>query len=242
MSMVLQSFRYGEVEFGEYVIDGYKVLFRKVDGDRILYRRFSGEKVVLERIVFGYEKIMFIPVYPALTPKHVTNYLLLEFKTPVHIAPGSITYVYVEIPIDIAIYIYRDKVFTVLDIISLMEPKYTLYGDPFNGLIARYYSTSIHYEITPIRGRALAKLTLRNRTNEWVVVTKLLVDMNSLKIFYKPRTIEAYTQELLMIIDSPSTASVGYGDPFVSDIVPIDDPPELRQPRIMLKTDMLWGI
>ncbi len=240
--MVLQSLKYGNVEFGEYVIDGHRALFREIGKDRILYRRFVGEEIVLERIVFGYEKIMIVPVYPALTPKYITNYLLLEFKTPIHIAPGSMTYVYVEVPIDIAIYVYMDKVFTVLDVIPLFEPKYTLYGDPFNGLIARYYSSSIYYEITPIRGKALAKLTLRNRTNEWVIVTRLLVDMSPLKIFYKPGTSEAYTQELLMVIDSPSTASVGYGDPFVSDIEPIDDPPELRQPRIILKTDMLWGI
>lgn len=242
MSKVLQSFRYGEIGFGEYVVDKYIVLLKKIDRDRVLYRRFSGKEVVLERIVLGYEKIMFIPMYPVLTPKHITNYLLLEFKTPVHIAPEGITYVYVEIPVDIAVYVYREKVFTVLDVVPLIEPKYTLYGDPFNGLIARYYVTPIHYRIAPIRGRALAKLTLRNRTSEWVAVSKLLIDMNSLKIFYRPITVEAYTQELLMIIDSPSTASIGYGDPFVADTIPIDDPPELRQPRIMLKTDMLWGI
>ena len=240
--MTLNSLRYGQVEFGDYIIGSYRISFKEIDERKILYRRFISDKLVLERIIFGYEKIVLLPIYPALTPKHVTNYLLLEFKTPVHIAPGNITYVYVEVPIDVAVYVYRDNVFTVLDVIPLMEPKYSLYGDPFNGLIARYYSTPIYYEIMPRRGKALAKLTFRNRTNEWVMATKVLVDMNSLKIFYKPGTIEAYTQELLMIIDSPSTASIGYGDPFIQDIVPIDDPPELKQPRIMLKTDMLWGI
>ncbi len=245
---------YGEIGFGDYMVAGYKLIFKKVNGKHLLYRRIGDGDVIVEKIVYGFEKIMFIPMYPVLTPKYITNYVLVEFETPIHIAPTDTTSSYIELPVDIAVYVYRDRVFTIIDVIPYTYPKYTLYGDPFNGHIARYYRTpiyhstttgseeSIYHTITSRLGRALVRILFRNRTGEWVTVSRVLLDMSPLKIFYKPGTIEAYTQELLMIIDSPSTASIGYGDPFVADAIPVDDPPELRQPRIMLKTDMLWGI
>ncbi len=230
---------YGRIGFGKYIVGGIEIELKKV-GDKAIYTRADNE---VTRIVTGFTELVLQPIYPVLKPKYTTSYILVELEYPIDIAPGSATSFWIRIPADPALYVYKGREYSVLDVIPIDKPRYTLYGTPTTGLIARYCRSSIYSDGLEHRpGYAYIKVRLNNRYREWATVTRILLDAASLRLYYREDSWEAYTQEIEMTIDTESTASISYGKPVPGELKPIDDPPELRQPRIVFKTDMLWGI
>ncbi len=233
---------YGLVAEGSLNIGDHRIELESIENGRVYRRIYRGE-VKAELLISGVEKIVLTPIYPVMVPKFFTQYILLELKEPLVIAPGSHIVIYTFVPVDLAVYVYRSEMYRIVDAFSINKIKYTLYGPIEQGVVARYWRTELlRQESYPGLGKALTRLVVVNKTREWARLSKILLDSSPLKLYYRRGSWEAYTQELSLTIDTPSTASIVYGKPFVEDAVAIDDPPELKPPRITNRTDMLWGI
>jgi len=235
---------YGRVNVGKYKLQDYAIEIADQEGKGVKYARISKDGSVLANsIVVGSKSVNIVPIYPVLYPKRITDFVLVEFENRIDIAPGTETNFYVYIPVDIAVYAYRGRSFTIVDIIPGYNPKYTLYGSPDEGVVARYMRTSTYdKQPKPEIGKAISLVRVRNKTREWVTLTKILVHSANLKLYYEEGSWKACVQKLDVTIDSNSTASVTYGEAFCKGLKLIDDPPQLRPSKMMYKTSMLWGI
>jgi hypothetical protein len=228
------------------VIGSFRVLLEGFPGF-IRYRRFiGGEMVVDERISIGRgRRISFrlTPFYPVMIPRRITSYILVEYSGALWIPPRGKAIIYLYIPVDYAVYVYRGKTFSVIDFFEAYTVKYALYGSINRGLVARYIVSDIYHEKPePLMGRAVVKTVIENTLDEWVKNKQLLLNVNNLALYYKPETWEAYTQEIYMTINSHETATIRYGDVWIENVVRIDDPSGFKPPKILGRTDMLWGI
>jgi len=209
-----------------------------------LYRRVTNGKCEKEVLVDPSLELRLVPIYPVFYPRFITQYILCRLERPITVAPGSSVSLYVEIPIDAAIYAYSKSNFTILDILPLHNtPKLILYGPLSGGVLARYCIANIknHPNHMPRPGKAIAKLTIRNNTKNIAIVSKVLLDSSPLRLYYVLNDLRVYTQEIVMNIVSSTSAIISYGQPFIENVKPIDDPHELKPPRIYNRTDMLWG-
>ncbi len=233
--------------FGTVLMHTISVNRHRIEIDRhgcyLLYRRFTDENLEKELIVDVAIELKLVPIYPVFYPRFITQYILCELAKPITVAPGSSIVVHIEIPVDVAVYAYSRASFTILDVLPLhLKPKLVLYGPINGGTLARYCKTKLVDPATlPELGWALSKLIVRNNTKNVATVRKILLDSSPLRLYYVPREWRVYTQEITLNIISSSSAIVSYGQPFVEGVQPIDDPPELKPPRIYNRTDMLWG-
>jgi len=234
---------YGKIGVGRYKLLNYFIEITDFNGKGVKYTRSENGSILADSLVIGSHDVTIVPMYPVLVPKRITEYVLVELNKRVDIAPSTNTEFYVQVPVDIAVYAYRGKNFTIVDLIPGYNPKYTLYSNPNEGIIARYIKTGIHdHEPKAEIGKAIALVRVRNKTREWVALTKVLLHSGNLRLYYEEGSWRACVQELNVAIDSKSTASVTYREVTCRDVKPVDDPPGLRPPRIVYKTNMLWGI
>ncbi len=255
---------YGE-ELGELVIGDCSAAAERT-GRNIVYTRRCrgiGEKKLY---LAGAERLVVKPIYPVLYPKHFTTYILIHLSPPIHIAPRAWTTVYIEVPVDIAVYAYTGRReeggleklaaplraigaapetqwFSIIDVFPVDRVKYTLYGPPENGVLARHHVSRPMDEPGEARpGAAYARLVLRNRIDEWVTVTRVLYDSRRLRLGYRHGSWEAFLQETHMAITGRGAATISYGGHWARDLRLVPDPEHLRPGRIPVDTDMLWGV
>ncbi len=223
-------------------VDVYRLCVEKLDGITV-YRRYAEGSTATERHLIDVEIVELVPMYPVYIPKFITQYILCILDKELVVAPGKSVKVYLSIPIDYAVYARSGQSFAMIDVFTLdRRPKYILYGPTDHGVVARLCRVSVSF--TPIKpglGYAVSMVIVRNSTKDIVKVKRILLDASPLRLFYVPGTWRVYTQKIVMNIDSQSTATVIYSEPFISNAVAIDDPPDLRPPKICNRTDMLWG-
>lgn len=213
----------------------------------VYYKRISGGETIVSRKIYGLSHIKLLPLYPVNTPVFLTNYVLLKFTSQIDISPGEEVLFYAKMPVEVAVYVFKESgnksVFNVIDVFSLSKVKYCLYGPVDKGVIARYYvSETYDKEIDPELGEAVVRVVVKNKTSEWVVLSKILLETNLLTLAYVRGTWNAYTQEIIVYIDSPKTASIQYGNLFKENLEKTPDLPYFKQPVIHSKTTMMWGI
>ncbi|MFP4001114.1 MAG: DUF432 domain-containing protein [Thermoplasmata archaeon] len=153
----------------------------------INYTRELDDEIVEKSLVAEEQKMTIHPVEPLNLPKDITSSLLLEFENPIVIDSGKEKQIFTTFPVEIAVYLENQSADKPLDIFSLAKQKYTLYGDVKTGTICKYWSTdqrtNIPEDIDPLI-EGIISLTLINRTNEWVEVSKVVFDAYGMKLFY----------------------------------------------------------
>lgn len=161
-------------------------------GQQFHYRRTCGAATVEKTLLLNKRELILHPVEPRHTPKALTSYFLLEFERPVGIEPKVIRTFFLTFPVEIGVFIrLRGKEFTLLDVFSLVPPKFTLYGDPDRGLICRYWKSPL-YDTPPTPSpwrEGIFELTLTNADNDWNDITKAVFDAQEMKLFYDERRV-----------------------------------------------------
>lgn len=156
-------------------------------GDAIVYRRQLGEERA-EKLLLGGGRgsIVINPVEPLNLPRDLTPYLYLDFQRPAALAPKSTSTVFVTFPVEIGVFLKDNGEIETLDIFTLARQKYTLYGDPRNGMLCRYWSTPVVTE--PPRPDRLhegvMELKLVNATGTWIELTKAVFSAYGMKLYY----------------------------------------------------------
>ena len=169
-------------EFENLIID-----VKKVGKKFHYYRKFEDSEV--EKIILGGEKnkIIINPVEPMNTPKKITKFFQVVFEKPLVLEPKITRKVFVKFPIEICIFVGDIKEYEVLDILSLIKQKYSLYGDFKFGFICRYYKSDVFnnlHKVNPLH-EGFIELNLKNETDEWVQLTKAVFEGRGMKLFYQ---------------------------------------------------------
>ncbi len=224
-------------------IDGYVLKITRGHTGEKKYIR-EGHGIVVSKIIHKASRLELVPMYPVLLPDRITTYIMVYLEEKLHVPTRDELDIYIKIPVDLAVYavgIYHK--FSLVDVFSITRIKYCLYGPPDRGIIARYAVSKIYFRKPVVKpGEAIVKIHIRNKYDSWVEIGKILLDAQILKLYYEPGTWNAYTQYISFVADSPMTASIYYGRRLSAELKPIIDPPGLRPPRLLGKTEMLWGL
>lgn len=205
-----------------------------------IFPREKGTRIV------GLQRLLLQPIYPVLIPRMLTTSILIKYRNHITMAPGEQLKYYVLMPVDVAILSVKNQTYTLIDVVNVGEVKYAFYGSIETGVVARYSVSEVYFnEESALKnlntGLALVKIKAHNRSREWVTLTKILLEANPLKLYYKENTWIAYSRIINFIINSPKTASIAYTSAPSDQLTEVIDPPELRVPLIVSKTSMPWG-
>jgi hypothetical protein len=156
----------------------------RVDGLLTYRRRCEGQ--TFERILVSKTgEIVVNPVEPVNLPKEITNFLQIEFS-PMVLEPGASQTVYLKFPVEIGVFLEAARDIDVLDIFGLGTQKYTLYGSPTGGVVARWYRSAVYTEAPPVEclSEGVMELSIHNASHEWVEIACAVFDSTDMKIYY----------------------------------------------------------
>ncbi len=166
-------------EYGDILVETERV------NGLLTYRRRCGEQTFERILVAPTGEVIINPVEPVNLPKDITNFLQVEFP-PMVIEPGATQTVYLKFPVEFGVFLESARDIEVLDIFAPGSQKYTLYGSPTNGVIARYYQSAVYPEIPPVErlSEGVMQLSITNAFHEWVEVSQIVFDSTDMKIYY----------------------------------------------------------
>ncbi len=157
------------------------------DGDHLRYERTSSTESIEKILLTKDCGIIINPIEAQKLNKQVSQYLLIEFEKSVFVEPKDTTSIYLTFPVEIGVFISGRKNYELLDSFTLARQKYTLYGDPRNGVICKYHKSPVFTSIPNNLNRLIngvMKLKLINTTDEWVEVTKSIFDSHEMKVYF----------------------------------------------------------
>jgi len=157
------------------------------DGQFTLYERVSPFERVEKRLGFTEGALTVNPVEPVNLPQEVTNAVEFHFA-PIAVMPLSEVSVFLTFPVEAGVFSGAGDTFTLIDVFSLAQPKYSLYGTPERGIITRHVETEVSNDaptVNPLEEGVLS-LRIRNTGRDWVWVSRAVFESSSLRIFYGP--------------------------------------------------------
>ncbi len=156
------------------------------DGELNHYMRdYHGD--TLEKYIFSVKnKILIHPVEPLNIPKEITSNFLIEFSNTLMVEPQGVKQIYLKFPIEIGIFISGKKNIEIIDILSYLPQKFSLYGDPRNGIICKYWYSEIYSTIPAVNPlqEGVMELIVRNTTNRWAELTQAVFNAYGMKIYF----------------------------------------------------------
>jgi hypothetical protein len=188
----------------------FSLLIEK-EGDLFIYKREAGKEKKEKIILSDKKRIIINPVEPLNQPKELSSYLDIEFERSLTIEPGSSRKIFLKFPLEIGIFLSGKNTFEVLDIFTLAKPKFTLYGDPHNGMICRYWKSDI-FSLPPrleYYHEGVMELILANTSEEWEDVSKAIFNAYGMKIYYNDKMVAMKAEMKVM---SQSTAETSLFD------------------------------
>ncbi len=163
------------------------------DGERLVYRRECHDEKVEKLLLAQGGKVAINPVEPVAKPKEITPLLLVEFERPISIEPRGKGRVLLAFPVEIGVFLPNATGHDVLDIFSLTKQKFTLYGDPKNGVICKHWRSGLYHSrpsLDPLRAGVM-ELVIANGTGVWIEVRRTVYNGRAMKIFYKDDLVSA---------------------------------------------------
>lgn len=158
------------------------------EGFYLYKRELTGLDDNVEKIIHKESCSLLInPIEPVNLPKKLTPLLLIEFARSVVINPYSIKKVYVKFPVEIGIFISDSRNnYDVLDFFILARKKYTVYGNPSDGSLCRYWSSDVYLSLpeTDPLYEGILELNIINTTGRWADVTQTVLNAYGMKIYY----------------------------------------------------------
>lgn len=194
----------------ELVQDPISVSVRR-RGDSLHYRREAPDAKVEKTLLGEGGKIAVNPVEPVVRPREITPFLMIEFEKSITIEPRNKSRILLAFPVEIGIFISSTTGYDLLDALSLVKQKFTLYGDPKNGVICKHWRSGLYStkpSLDPLRAGVM-ELVVANNSAVWVEVTKAVFNARAMKIYYRDDLVSA---SALMKIASPQIAETDFAD------------------------------
>lgn len=178
---------FGPMDIPAKLVHEPLLLKTEYDKNTILYHRELDDEIVEKKIYLKRKKSFIInPVEPTNTPKPLSTHVLIEFNHPMVVEPQSDCTIFLTFPVEIGVFLSSKKRTQLIDVFSLQPHKLSLYGNPKDGIICKYWHSNVFLstpQLSPfIEG--VIELTIRNGTTEWHEITKTVFDSYLMKIFY----------------------------------------------------------
>lgn len=175
------------------------------------YRRETGEGNA-EKIVAGRSgKAVVIPVEPVNKPREITPFFLIDLAETLAVEPRRTVKIMVTFPVEIAIgFVPKNNNIYYLDVLSINKPKYTLYGNPKNGLICRYWRSDVYFSMPPVNpfSEGVMTMTITNSSKQWVNVNHAVFSAFNMTIYYKINLVGANATMKILGENTAETAFV----------------------------------
>jgi len=186
-------------------------LLIKREADLYSYKREAGKENKEKVILSDQKQILLNPIEPLNMPKDLSPYLNIEFKRTLTMEPKSSRKIFLKFPLEIGVFLYKKKAFEILDIFSLTQPKFTLYGDPSNGVICKYWKSDIFSSLPSLNyyHEGAMELSLTNTSEEWEEVSQAIFNANGMKIYYNDKMV---AMKAKMKVENQTTAETNFLD------------------------------
>ncbi|MDO5844722.1 MAG: DUF432 domain-containing protein, partial [Methanocorpusculum sp.] len=151
--------------------------------------------------------VVICPVEPLNLPDSVTDFLEIDFSE-IKIQPESKCVVFLTFPLEIGIFVETEDHSTdILDVVSFVYPKYSLYGQASRGVITRWHKSEVYYNLPAVKNYeyGVMRLEIENKSTEWVEIGKTIIYMKGLTLYYDGVCVCASAS---MTVTSENTASV----------------------------------
>jgi hypothetical protein len=221
--------------------DGLSISVEK-EGENFVYRREYNQEKEARVLLLKKGKILINPVEPVNKPKEITSYLLIDFETPVKLGPKVSRRLFLKFPIELGVFLSENDNCEILDIITMTRQKYTLYGDPRNGVICRYWKSNIYSSVPSVNPyyEGVMELNMTNYTARWDQVHRAVFDAYGMKIYYND---EIVSMKANMRIISEELAETDFHDsPLRADMKKsVEYYTSRKIPVLTTKFVMEWG-
>lgn len=160
------------------------------------YVRNCKEEIVEKLILMNQADILIAPVEPLNLPSSVAAYLMIEFGREIMLEPEAKQTIFLTFPIEIGVFVGKKGKYELLDVFTLTKTRYTLYGEPRNGFLCKYWKSKIYLEepaLDPMF-EGVIKLIIDNVSHEWVTVNKALFNGVGMKIYYNQKCVSMKAQ------------------------------------------------
>jgi len=179
------------------------------EGGGLFYKRKCMDEEVENIFLSSKSKVLINPIEPLNKPKELTPYLLIEFEKSIFIEPAARKIIFIKFPVEIGIFVHGKKDYQIIDILTLMKQKFTLYSSIESGVICRYWKSDIYFtmpDVNPVY-EGVIELSMKNTTMRWVEVTKAVFNAYGMKIYYSD---DMVSMKANMRITSKKTAETGF--------------------------------
>lgn len=199
---------YGQYELPFQIDDSDFCIRAEKQNTQWVYFRESQLQKVEKRFLLETGKIRISPVEPLLQPKELTPYLMIVFEQTLFVAPKINQTIFLKFPIDIGVYVTTGDDYSIIDCFTMVKPKFTLYGDPHNGALCKFWKSEIFDtmpEADPYR-EGVIKLNIKNLTTSWVSLTRAVFNAYGMKIFFNDRLVGMTAEMRLRSTEIAETA------------------------------------
>lgn len=175
--------------------------------DIALYKRTLGDDTIEKKLFATNRKIIISPIKPINQPKKLTPFLLIEFDTALFTEPRASRKIYLRFPIEIGVFIVGGKSFELLDVFNILPQKYTLYGDPINGTLCKYWKSAVdtaHPDLNPLH-EGVMELSITNKSSGWLEVKRAVFNCYGMKIYYNSKFVGLKAEMKILTEQSAET-------------------------------------
>ncbi|HMA04835.1 MAG TPA: DUF432 domain-containing protein [Methanomicrobiales archaeon] len=196
--------------FGEFTppyrfeTDGLSLSLEMKEGHYQYMRDLAGEQSE-KAISVGLSRLLVHPVEPFNTGPGAVTHLEIEFPSLILEAEATETF-FLTFPIEVGVFVEGIRDTEVLDVFSVDQPKFSLYGSTHRGAITRFARSERHREapsVDPTR-EGILKLALRNTLPEWVRVSRIVLEEAQIHLYVG----ESAAMMAMMRIAGPNMAEI----------------------------------
>ncbi len=150
-----------------------------------VYTRDCNGAHVEKYLTGDYHTIHICPVEPVNLPEEITHHLEIAFPEIV-LPPEVKQTIYLKFPVEIGVFFEIHQEMGVLDILSLVPTRFSLYGRPDAGVITRWYQSDLYSCVpaTDLHREGVLELALVNHCATTVEISRAVFDSHHMTIFY----------------------------------------------------------
>ncbi len=158
----------------------------KSEKDSLRYLREYSDGKIEKIILSKNHRVLINPIEPLHLPKEMTPYLLIKPENPIVVEPRTKRTIYLKFPIEIGILISGAEEYKVLDIMTFVKQKLTLYGEIRGGVICKFWESRVFDSIpqTDPMKEGVMELSIHNTTARWHEITQPVFNAYGMKIYY----------------------------------------------------------
>lgn len=182
-----------------------------------LYHREAGGETAQKWILADRCRLLVNPVEPVNRPNELTQLLFIEFEKQVLVEPKGKKTVFLTFPVEVGVFVSKtgeggdEGELEVIDGFTLAGQKLTLYGDPDNGQICRYWMSRVFPsmpETDPLR-EGVMEIEISNGTDKWAEVAKTVLSAPHMKLYFSDRLV---SMKVRMTITGEKSAETAFTD------------------------------